>query len=382
MRPLPLLLLICGTLCAGPLTAGRAPDQRAKLVRKHGGSSATEKAVANALAWLARHQSEAGFWDADGFGEAAGQKESDGKGGGWHGEPVPSPFDREVTALAALAFLGAGHRPGDGKYGVQLDAALEWLGAGVGQGTLFAIAYTTQAFAEAWDLTGETRYREAARRGVEVMLGCRHPSAGWRYSPGMAMASGVPTTTAVVVALRTAEECGIEVDDDTYRREVLAWLDKLVDRGSGKIAYHMGAKRLGYTPTTTNAASGLLIRAWLGVPVGDVRNRKGIAVLGKRKPRWSIRFKRMKVNGREREVQIGFLQHYYWWHATEALAKLRPASWSSWNGALKKALLPKQRKSGPWAGSWDPVGTYGKVGGRVFSTALCTLMLESYYRVR
>ena len=29
----------------------------------------------------------------------------------------------------------------------------------------------------------------------------------------------------------------------------------------------------------------------------------------------------------------------------------------------------------------EAAGTYGKVGGRVYSTALCTLMLEAYYRV-
>ena len=55
-------------------------------------------------------------------------------------------------------------------------------------------------------------------------------------------------------------------------------------------------------------------------------------------------------------------------------------AWSAWNGALKKALLQHQRKDGHLAGSFDPVGTYGKVGGRVYSTALCALMLEGYYR--
>ena len=88
----------------------------------------------------------------------------------------------------------------------------------------------------------------------------------------------------------------------------------------------------------------------------------------------------MKVKGVERKVQIGYLQHYYWHHGTEALARVGGSAWSSWNGALKKALLPKQAKTGHAAGSWAPEGTYGSVAGRVFSTALCTLMLEAYYR--
>jgi hypothetical protein len=88
----------------------------------------------------------------------------------------------------------------------------------------------------------------------------------------------------------------------------------------------------------------------------------------------------MKVGGVERDVQIGNLDLYGWWHATEALARAGGPDWTAWNEALKKALLGHQRRDGHAAGSWDPEGTYGKVGGRVFSTALCALMLESYWR--
>ena len=31
-------------------------------------------------------------------------------------------------------------------------------------------------------------------------------------------------------------------------------------------------------------------------------------------------------------------------------------------------------------GSWVPVDVWAKIGGRVYSTALCTLSLEVYYR--
>jgi hypothetical protein len=122
------------------------------------------------------------------------------------------------------------------------------------------------------------------------------------------------------------------------------------------------------------------VRARLGQTASHPEVVLGLRALAKHRPKWSIRFKTVKVQGVERRVQIGYLQHYYWWHGTEALARLGGGAWSAWNGALKKALLPKQRKTGALAGSWDPAGTYGKVGGRLFATALCTLMLESYYR--
>jgi hypothetical protein len=371
-----LLLLFAAAASAGPLTDDRAPEARTRLLRKRGGSAATEKAVAASLGWLARTQGSSGLWDADGFDGATDED----KGGGWHGERVPCRFDTEVSALAALAFLGAGHTHlGEGLHRETVARAVARLRTSTRGGTLFATAFATQALTEAFDMTGDKSLRSAIRQGIEVMTGSRLPDGGWRYYPGSRMASGVPTTTAVVRALHAAEKAGFDVDG-AYKEPVLELLDRLVDKESGRVAYHIDAHKLGYTPTTTNAASALLVRTLLGVPSSDPRIRKGVAAIGKRKPRWSIKFKRVKVKGTPREVQIGYLQHYYWHHGTEALVRIGNESWRSWNGALRKALLGKQRKDGVAAGSWDPVGTYGKVGGRVYSTALCALMLEAYYR--
>ncbi|MHC4547447.1 MAG: hypothetical protein ACYTEZ_01610 [Planctomycetota bacterium] len=372
MRALALLLLAAAA-AAGPLTAGRADERRKEHLRRRGGNAATERAVAAALVFLAGRQTDAGYWDADAFAEG------EGRGGGWHGERVPCPFDREVTALATLAFLGAGHTHRAGRHARCVDRALAWLARPSKRATLFATAYATQALAEAYDLTGDEALAPAVREGVARMVAARQPQGGWRYYPGSRMASGVPTTTAVVCALRVAEEAGFDVPQE-YREPVLGLLGRLVDRETGRVAYTLDGHRLGYTPTTANAASALLVRAWLGQPAAHPEVALGVRALGKRRPRWAVRYKTLKVNGVARKVQIGYLQHYYWWHGTEALARLGGRSWSAWNGALKKALLPKQRRTGPLAGSWDPEGTYGKVGGRIFSTALCTLMLESYYR--
>ncbi len=377
-RLLTLLLAFAPVAAGGPLTASRGGDAKARALKARGGSEATEKAVALALEWLAAHQEAEGRWDADGFDGSAGC-DCDGKGGGWHGEAVPCAFDREVTALATLAFLGAGQTHREGEHKERLRRALDWLAAGIGQGTLFAIAFSTQALAEVYDRTGDEGYLPAIRTGVQAMVGSRQAQGGWRYHVGNTMASGVPTTTAVVCALERAAAAGIDVDTG-YREPVLAWLRSLIDRESGKVRYTLDADALGYTPTTTNAASALLIHSLMRIPSSDERIRLGLSALAKQRPRWSIRFKRLKVNGEMRDVQIGYLQHYYWHHGTEALARLGGDAWTSWNASLKKALLPHQRKEGHAKGSWDPVGTYGNVGGRVYSTALCAMMLESYYR--
>ena len=375
----PVLFFLATVAGAGPLTKHRAPPDRNKVWTAAGGTKAVRDAVDRALDWLARHQTDEGFWDADRFGDASGN-ETDGKGGGWHGEPVPCRFDREVTALATLAFLGAGHTHlGHTRHAPTVRKALLYLKADPsGRTTLWEVAYSAQALAEAFDMTGDKSLRAPVERAVGLLTATRHPRAGWRYFAGSRMASGVPTSAAVVSALAAAERAGFKVKN-RFKKHVLAWIDGLADRKTGRVKYHVGSEKLGYTPTTTNAASLMLVRAWLAETKSATFAAAAKAVL-KRKPKWSIKFKTMKVKGVERRVQIGYLQHYYWWHASDAFSLSGHAGARAWYGALKSALLPKQRKDGWLAGSWDPVGTYGKVGGRVFSTALCALALESPVR--
>ena len=63
---------------------------RRLMVKRHGGSKATENTVDNALRWLAYHQEAEGHWDS----RKCGSEEK---------------IDTAVTSLALLAFLGAGH---------------------------------------------------------------------------------------------------------------------------------------------------------------------------------------------------------------------------------------------------------------------------------
>ena len=44
------------------------------------------------------------------------------------------------------------------------------------------------------------------------------------------------------------------------------------------------------------------------------------------------------------------------------------------------AVVGRQVKEGPQAGSWDTDDLWGGYGGRVYTTALATLTLEVYYR--
>ena len=83
------------------------------------------------------------------------------------------------------------------------------------------------------------------------------------------------------------------------------------------------------------------------------------------------------------DEEDGSIDMYYWYYGTFAMNQWGGRHWKDWEKALGNALLPNQRreaKGDNFYGSWDPVGPWGDDGGRVYSTAICTLMLQVYYR--
>lgn len=72
---------------------------------------------------------------------------------------------------------------------------------------------------------------------------------------------------------------------------------------------------------------------------------------------------------------------YYWYYATFAMNQWGGQHWRDWKKSIEAAILPEQHQGNDnFTGSWDPVGPWGDDGGRVYSTAICTLILEVYYR--
>jgi hypothetical protein len=76
----------------------------------------------------------------------------------------------------------------------------------------------------------------------------------------------------------------------------------------------------------------------------------------------------------------GTSNFYYWYYGTLSMYQLQGAHWQQWNDAVRTAVVSRQVKQGPQAGSWDTNDLWGGYGGRVFTTAMATLTMEVYYR--
>lgn len=67
----------------------------------------------------------------------------------------------------------------------------------------------------------------------------------------------------------------------------------------------------------------------------------------------------------------------YWYYGTLALFQVGKKPWKQWSASVEEAVVDHQRRQGDEKGSWDPVGPWGGDGGRVYSTALCAMLLAA-----
>ncbi len=335
--------------------AQRSESRRMDAIREHGGSDETEQAVARALAWLARHQSVDGRWDGDGF---------DGQCRQCGGE-TSVDVDVALTGLSLLCFLAADHtHVKDGPYRATVERGLRWLksrqdseGDLRGRETMYSQGIAAIALSEALGMTGDPALREPVQQAIRFIEGARNRhDDGWRYDPGQ------PGDTSVlgwqVMALKSARLAGAEVSLDAFR-SASRWLERVADvQSPGRYAYQPGRP---ITPSMT--AEGLFVQQLLGREHDHPHSRDAVKYVSEQLPDWTAG-----------------ANTYYWYYATLALFQHQGEAWRAWNERLSSELLAHQRRDGAAAGSWDPVGEWAPIGGRVYQTAICTLMLEVYYR--
>ena len=83
------------------------------------------------------------------------------------------------------------------------------------------------------------------------------------------------------------------------------------------------------------------------------------------------------------DEEAGSIDEYYWYYATYALFQMGGRHWTRWQEQLEAAVVRTQLRDPArpnLAGSWDPIGAWGEDGGRVYTTAMLVLTLETSSR--
>ncbi|HEY1784158.1 MAG TPA: prenyltransferase/squalene oxidase repeat-containing protein [Pirellulales bacterium] len=329
---------------------GREAGMKNVLLGVYGGTGTTETAVAQGLEWLIRQQRADGMWSLSGpYSDHA---------------LADNPY--AATAMALLAFQGAGITPGKGKYAKAVDKG--WVALlkaqqrdgsfGVNmppRQSLYTHAQCTIALCEVYGMTQDSHFYEPAQRAIAFCVASQDKKGGgWRYDFSD---SDTSVTGWFVMALKSAQMARFDVPQQVFY-EVTRYLDSAA-RSDGNY---------GYTPNSPSTqavtAEAYLCRQLLGWKQNDPRLIDACKVLTANA---------VKYDPADRDV-------YYWYYATQVCHNMEGPIWEKWNTAMRAELPQHQVKGGAEAGSWSPQGDRWSIAGRLYTTCLSIYMLEVYYR--
>ena len=334
---------------------GRQAGSKASLLRKYGGTKKTEAAVKDALAWLAKQQQKDGSWSLKGPYDDGSKSNND--------------YKNSATAMALLAFLGAGDTHLRGKYRVTVHKGLNWLIKQQRENGLFDAPASHQRFythgqcsivlCEAYAMTKDMKLKVPAEKAIAFSVKNQAKEGGWRYSIGED--SDTSVTGWILMSMQSARMGGLSVPEKTFTK-IGKFLNEASNGRGTRYSYQAGG------PTDeTMTAEGLLCRQYLGWKHDDERLKSGVEYLVTEDnlPVWN-----------EENCNV-----YYWYYATQVLHHMNGKEWTKWNNIMRE-LLPKQQvKNGKEKGSWNPDDDeWGYAGGRLYVTCLSVFILEVYYR--
>ncbi|TWT42368.1 hypothetical protein RAS1_34990 [Phycisphaerae bacterium RAS1] len=374
--------------------ATNAADIRAERLRRFGGTAETENAVEAGLAWLAAHQARDGTWDAVTFQRQCPDQD---RCGGPAQRRLDDSISPGLTGLCLLAFVGAGYTDQYGPYPQVVTRAVDALlriqnDRGGFSRTPGMAGYNdsvaTFALAEYQVLVRDERLAEPLRKAAANLAATQQALGGWDYLPTPETGRNDTSITAwMVQALSACAAAEIPASRQPLVRSALHFMRAAetdgrvwyADNGEGFRVDPGLRPAFRYGPAMT--ACGLVCEELLGWERAAPIRERQIGSLLTQLP------STVHYRGRDR-TQLH--SEYYWYYGTLAMFQAGGERWERWNARLRDTLLPLQdrRKEGSRKlhsfGSWQPYGEnwgkWGRMGGRVYTTAICTLTLEIYYR--
>lgn len=344
---------------------GRGTGSRKAMLASGGGTRQSERAVAGALNWLARHQLITGGWSLKKYPTLC--KDDTCSGAATSGDRPAA-----ATAMGLLPFLAAGQtHQSKGPYKKTIASGIYFLVKNQKSngdlrmgGAMYDHGLAAIALCECYGMSNDKALRPYAQKALNFIMEAQDPKGGgWRYTPGQ------PGDTSVVgwqvMALKSGQMAYLTVNPAVLEK-AMAFLESVSSggRGSDRKGGLFGYTTPGAGVTTT--AVGLLCYQYLGIPREDPAIIEGTAFLMKRPP------------GK------GSRNIYFWYYATQVMHNQPGPDWDTWNRKMRRYLIDTQCKNGCAAGSWDPneptKDQWGTSGGRIMTTSLSALTLEVYYR--
>ncbi|MCF6228050.1 MAG: terpene cyclase/mutase family protein [Planctomycetes bacterium] len=289
------------------------------------------------------------------------------------------------TSLALLMYTDEGYDHIDGPFKSSFKLGLKYLQDIQTDDGLFSDnvrhhSLATMALGECYMLSGDDKLKSGIQKGIDALLKLRKADIGF----GEGDTSNVIDSAYAILAMKSGKMSGLSIEISEVV-ETFKYIDSLRDEDSviyskTEESYPQYGNKL-KTPMPICEAAWLFAALMSGeVNIADQRAKAIAKKLTKAEylPDW-------KANNVD-------VQYYYF--ASLALFQIGGDYWNNWEVKISKQLLDNQRgntkldkereMTSPGKlldyGSWDPVGVNGSRYGRVYTTAMCNLSLQIWYR--
>ena len=301
-------------------------------------------AIQSGLDWLAANQNNNGSWTC--------------KIGCKLNETYISNEENDnvaVTAIAGMSFLAQGSTPGRGKYGKNVEKALNFVLSCVRTedgyitkygSRMYEHAFATLFLAEIYGMSPKEELKLKLKKAAALIVQSQNKEGGWRYQPSPVDAD-ISVTVTTLQALRAARNVGISVPKDVIENAMK--YVHLAATPSGSFRYQLtGDSRT--SPALTAAGVVALMSA------GEYDSKEvenGLRYLSLTIP----------VPFNNQYPYHYFYGHYY---IAQAMYQGGEKYWSRYRPIVHRDFLKAQKAEGNWA---DDVG-------ETYATAMATLILQ------
>ncbi len=200
-------------------------------------------------------------------------------------------------------------------------------------------------------MSRDQSFKNECQEAINYIRYAQHTDGGWDYNPKGP--GDLSIACWQIMAMKSAVGAELTVPFDSIKA-FDRFLDSQQTDGGAKYGYRVPMAK----PSTT--AMGLLMRMYRGWSKSDPRLMRGAKYIFEEGPS-------------EYDVYLNY-------YATQVFFHMEGQYWEEWNPKLRDYLIRTQSQKGHEKGSWFFDGGLNSFGGRLYTTAMCCMTLEVYYR--
>jgi hypothetical protein len=320
----------------------------------------SDAALQRGLNWLAQNQGPEGNWQSNDLG---------------------------LVAFGALAFLADGDTPGHGKYGKNVERALNYvlshakptglLNMADAQRDMYNHGLSTFVLGQAYGMTSDARISSVLERALKLIANTQCQDGGWDYRASV-QEHGHDLSLAVMQAkaLRSAVDSGLEVPPEVIKLAIRDVRDHYTAHGGaqaspadqqhepGQFTYTKG----GGGPSLAMAAAGVVCLQEFG-QYDDWRIGKNMEVI-------SAAVKQLKP-APNRDGRMG-LDSYTLYYVAQAMYQVGGTSWRDLYPTLRDHVVSAQTQTPGDVhtdGVWHDTMRVSGVPGDLYATSVACFVL-------